>query len=76
MHTPCHAHTPHSMHPSMPAGYDMEDAMILNKSSMERGLGHGTLLKVDAVDLREDKGRRAVFAAEPHDAKSKVRVVR
>ena len=26
-------------------GYDMEDAMILNKSSMERGFGHGTVYK-------------------------------
>ena len=26
-------------------GYDMEDAMIINKSSMERGFGHGTVYK-------------------------------
>ena len=26
-------------------GYDMEDAMILNKSSYERGFGHGCIYK-------------------------------
>ena len=26
-------------------GYDMEDAMILNKSAYERGFGHGTVYK-------------------------------
>ena len=26
-------------------GYDMEDAMILNKSSFERGFGHGSVYK-------------------------------
>ena len=33
-------------------GYDMEDAMILNKSSMERGLAHATLHKCDTIDLK------------------------
>lgn len=37
-------------------GYDMEDAMILNKSSVERGFGHGTLIKTEQIDLREEKG--------------------
>ena len=27
-------------------GFDMEDAMILNKSAMERGLAHGSMYKV------------------------------
>ena len=26
-------------------GYDMEDAMIINKSAYERGFGHGTVYK-------------------------------
>eukprot|EP00201_Polytomella_parva_P019467 CAMPEP_0175041304 /NCGR_PEP_ID=MMETSP0052_2-20121109/1831_1 /TAXON_ID=51329 ORGANISM="Polytomella parva, Strain SAG 63-3" /NCGR_SAMPLE_ID=MMETSP0052_2 /ASSEMBLY_ACC=CAM_ASM_000194 /LENGTH=1341 /DNA_ID=CAMNT_0016303785 /DNA_START=27 /DNA_END=4052 /DNA_ORIENTATION=+ len=51
-------------------GYDMEDAMILNKSAMERGLGHATLYKTEMVDLREEKGRKEVFAAEPHTKQS------
>lgn len=30
-------------------GYDMEDAMIINKSSMERGLCHGQIYKVSCL---------------------------
>jgi hypothetical protein len=57
----------------MHAGYDMEDAMILNKSSMERGLCHGTLYKTEMIDLREEhKGQRMMFSAEPHDNKTRV----
>jgi hypothetical protein len=43
----------------------MEDAMIINKSSMERGFGHGTLHKTEVVDLKEDKSGAMLFAAEP-----------
>lgn len=32
-------------------GYDMEDAMILNRSSVDRGLAHGSLLKTEIVNL-------------------------
>ncbi|KAJ2240745.1 DNA-directed RNA polymerase I subunit rpa2, partial [Coemansia sp. RSA 454] len=32
-------------------GYDMEDAMILNKSAHERGFGYGTIYKTEYVDL-------------------------
>ena len=34
-------------------GYDMEDAMIMNKSSMERGLAHATLYKTEGTVLKE-----------------------
>ncbi|PBP21252.1 beta and beta-prime subunits of DNA dependent RNA-polymerase [Diplocarpon rosae] len=34
-------------------GYDMDDAMIINKGSHERGFGHGTVYKVKKVDLEE-----------------------
>lgn len=34
-------------------GYDMEDAMIINKSAMERGFAHGTLYKTEVVDMKD-----------------------
>ncbi|KAL0092040.1 hypothetical protein J3Q64DRAFT_1674279 [Phycomyces blakesleeanus] len=34
-------------------GYDMEDAMILNKSAHERGFGYGTVYKSEIIDLSE-----------------------
>jgi DNA-directed RNA polymerase I subunit RPA2 len=33
-------------------GYDMEDAMIMNKFSMERGLAHATLYKTESATLK------------------------
>ncbi|GBG84447.1 hypothetical protein CBR_g38732 [Chara braunii] len=32
-------------------GYDMEDAMIINKSSLERGFAHASLYKTEQIDL-------------------------
>jgi len=37
-------------------GYDMEDAMILNKSVHERGFGYGTVYKSQIIDLKETRG--------------------
>ena len=37
-------------------GYDMEDAMILNKSAHERGFGYGTVYKSHPIDLADVKG--------------------
>ncbi|WVR09206.1 hypothetical protein IAU60_006268 [Kwoniella sp. DSM 27419] len=37
-------------------GYDMEDAMILNKSAHERGFGYGTVYKADIFDLKDAPG--------------------
>lgn len=37
-------------------GYDMEDAMILNKSAHERGFGYGTVYKSDIFDLKDARG--------------------
>ena len=34
-------------------GYDMEDAMIINKSAYERGFGHGTVYKSYLRELNE-----------------------
>ncbi|EFA85001.1 RNA polymerase I [Heterostelium album PN500] len=38
-------------------GYDMEDAMIINKSAFERGFGHGSVYKNEFVDIDEGKSR-------------------
>ncbi|WAQ90697.1 hypothetical protein PtA15_13A96 [Puccinia triticina] len=38
-------------------GYDMEDAMILNKSAHERGFAHGTVYKSLIVDLAPEGSR-------------------
>jgi len=40
------------------SGYDMEDAMIINKMSLERGLCAGMIYKAEFVDLREKAGKR------------------
>jgi DNA-directed RNA polymerase I subunit RPA2 len=39
-------------------GYDMEDAMILNKSSYERGFGHACVYKSFSYDLNEQSGMK------------------
>ncbi|KAI9775152.1 MAG: DNA-directed RNA polymerase I subunit RPA2 [Geoglossum umbratile] len=36
-------------------GYDMDDAMIINKSAHERGFGHGTIYKTKKIDLGEKR---------------------
>ncbi|XP_009102799.2 DNA-directed RNA polymerase I subunit 2 [Brassica rapa] len=38
-------------------GFDMEDAMILNKSSVERGMCHGQIYQTEAIDLSDQKSR-------------------
>jgi DNA-directed RNA polymerase I subunit RPA2 len=39
-------------------GYDMEDAMIINKSAYERGFGHGHIYKTLLVDLIAEAERK------------------
>eukprot|EP00252_Welwitschia_mirabilis_P017700 TRINITY_DN3920_c0_g2_i1.p1 TRINITY_DN3920_c0_g2~~TRINITY_DN3920_c0_g2_i1.p1 ORF type:complete len:1013 (-),score=180.62 TRINITY_DN3920_c0_g2_i1:147-3080(-) len=39
-------------------GYDMEDAMILNKSSVERGFCHGQIYETIMMDLDESQSRK------------------
>jgi DNA-directed RNA polymerase I subunit RPA2 len=34
-------------------GYDMEDAMVVNKSSMERGFAYGSIYKSEIIDLSQ-----------------------
>ncbi|XP_016128780.1 DNA-directed RNA polymerase I subunit RPA2-like isoform X1 [Sinocyclocheilus grahami] len=52
-------------------GYDMEDAMIVNKSSWERGFAHGSVYKTELIDLSEKvKGDDSiVFGVKPGDPK-------
>lgn len=38
-------------------GYDMDDAMIINKSADERGFGYGSVIKVEKVDLNVKRRR-------------------
>jgi hypothetical protein len=33
-------------------GYDMEDAMIINKASYERGFAHGCVYKSEFIELK------------------------
>jgi DNA-directed RNA polymerase I subunit RPA2 len=40
-------------------GYDMDDAMIINKSAHERGFGHGTIYKTKVHTLAERDSRRS-----------------
>jgi len=48
-------------------GYDMEDAMILNKSAHERGFAYGTVYKSQIVDLRDMHGAsKSTFAPTLH----------
>ena len=48
-------------------GYDMDDAMIVNKSAHERGFGHGTIYKTKTIDLvEENKQARGRGTAVAH----------
>lgn len=40
-------------------GYDMDDAMIINKSAHERGFGHGTIYKTKKYELEEGHKSRS-----------------
>ncbi|GIY37975.1 DNA-directed RNA polymerase I subunit RPA2 [Caerostris darwini] len=46
-------------------GFDMEDAIVLNKSSVERGFKHGSIYKTEIINLRViagDRGTQKSFA--------------
>jgi DNA-directed RNA polymerase I subunit RPA2 len=45
-------------------GYDMDDAVILNKSAVERGFGYGTIYKTEVVDLKQKRkmgGKNVIY---------------
>lgn len=46
-------------------GYDMEDAMIINKSADERGFAHGSIYKSQFIEVEGT----SFFARNPHDKK-------
>jgi DNA-directed RNA polymerase I subunit RPA2 len=46
-------------------GFDMEDAMILNKCSYERGFGHASVYKTIEVDLQEEAKMSSKSATRP-----------
>ena len=39
-------------------GYDMDDAMIINKSALERGFGYGSVYKTKKISLKDDSRTR------------------
>jgi len=51
-------------------GYDMEDAMIINKSSYERGFGHGSVYKTESLNvldfIKKDKFSSGSSLGESH----------
>ncbi|XP_029376986.1 DNA-directed RNA polymerase I subunit RPA2 isoform X3 [Echeneis naucrates] len=55
-------------------GYDMEDAMIVNKSSWERGFAHGSIYKTELVDLAvKMKGEDSVvFGTKPGEVSARL----
>ena len=46
-------------------GFDMEDAMIINKAAYERGFGHGSVYKTKNVDLEEEEKRQTKDGTRP-----------
>ncbi|KAL1230107.1 DNA-directed RNA polymerase I subunit [Trichinella spiralis] len=51
-------------------GYDMEDAMIINKASVERGFAHACIYKTERINLNDRlyDGRNVFFRRDPADA--------
>lgn len=61
----------HKIHTFMLCRYDMEDAMVLNKSSVDRGMCHGHIYQVSFDILKSflDFGfliQKQLFCSTPH----------
>lgn len=50
-------------------GYDMDDAMIVNKYAHERGFGHGSIYKVKKYDLEEGGKKSGMKSASKRSIK-------
>lgn len=56
-------------------GYDMEDAMVINKAALDRGFAHGQIYKTEVIDLKKHlKGSRSneityAFGCDPTDSR-------
>ncbi|KJH48262.1 DNA-directed RNA polymerase, beta subunit [Dictyocaulus viviparus] len=46
-------------------GYDMEDAMVINKASFQRGFAHGTVIKVERLNLVTNNEKKTLFRMDP-----------
>ena len=55
-------------------GYDMEDAMIINKASYERGFGHGSMYKTSVINLDEEEKRVTANGVKPNLRFSNIKV--
>ena len=56
-------------------GYDMEDAMIINKASFERGFGHASVYKTHMYDLDEEEKRCSKDGVRPNFKFSNVKAM-
>ncbi|KAL8236009.1 hypothetical protein R6Q59_017090 [Mikania micrantha] len=56
------------------SGYDMEDAMVLNKSSVDRGFAHGHIYQTESIDLADERiksdRQNTMFRRSNEDKKS------
>lgn len=58
-------------------GYDMEDAMIINRASLQRGFGHAHIYKTEEINLKTKLGETrhasvpAVFGCDVTDPRAK-----
>ncbi|CAD6184400.1 unnamed protein product [Caenorhabditis auriculariae] len=48
-------------------GYDMEDAMTINKASYQRGFAHGTVIKVERINLVTQTEKKIIFHKDPRE---------
>jgi DNA-directed RNA polymerase I subunit RPA2 len=55
-------------------GYDMEDAMIINKAAYERGFGHGSVYKSHFYDLDDEERLCATSTSKPRFVFSNVKM--